>query len=292
MVSVVKFEIFNKVAEKNSFTKAAEALNLTQSAVSHAINSLENEFDFPLVNRNRRFISITNEGEILLQSIRKILFYYDMVYQEASSIKGLTKGTIKIGVFKSVTSFLLPEIIKQMQVKYPYIHIELKEGNYQEIEKWLLNGIIDCGFLNVDHSNFFDVIPLKKDRLLCVVSKGSKLYDHSIVYFRDLEDEPFIMPAYGGDHDVKRMLKENQVKPKILFELMDEDAIMSLVSHQLGVTILPELVLQNIPSQLRAIPLEEYNYRRISLAIRHNISPAVKLFVEMIKLTLEKLSNN
>ena len=61
MISVVKFEIFNKVAEKSSFTKAAEALNLTQPAVSHAINSLEDEFGFPLVNRNRRLISITNE---------------------------------------------------------------------------------------------------------------------------------------------------------------------------------------------------------------------------------------
>lgn len=290
MMSIVKFEVLNKVSEVQSFTKTAEDLNLTQPAVSHAITSLEKEFGFPLVNRNRAGATLTSEGETLLQTIRKVLYYYEMVQQEASSVRGLTKGTIRIGVFTSVSSNWLPEIMKQMQERYPDIRIELMEGNYFEIEQWLLSGSIDCGFLNVTHSNQFDVIPLKKDRLLCIVSNESKLYNHPTVSFKDLENELFIMPAYGGYHDVKRIFEENNVHPNIRFELMEEHAIMSMVAHHLGISILSEMVLQPILPQLRAIPLEVDSYRSIGLATRYNISPAAMKFAEMTKSWLREQS--
>ena len=290
MMSIAKFEILNKLSEVQSFTKTAEVLNLTQSAVSHAITTLEKEFGFPLVNRGRSGVSLTNEGETLLQTIRKVLHYYEKVQQEASSIIGVTKGKIKIGVFTSVSSNWLPEIIKIMQERYPDVQIELMEGNYLEIEQWLLSGIIDCGFLNVAHSNQFEVIPLKKDRLLCIVSSESKLYNHSTVSFEDLVKESFIMPAYGGHHDVKRIFEENQVHPNIRFELMEEHAIMSMVAHHLGISILPEMVLQPLLPQLRAIPLEVDSYRSIGLATRYNLSPAAKKFAETTKSWLSEQS--
>lgn len=290
MISIVKFEVLNKLSEVHSFTKTAEDLNLTQPAVSHAITSLEKEFGFPLVNRSRSSVVLTSEGKTLLQTIRKVLHYYEMVQQEASSIRGLTKGTIRIGVFTSVSSNWLPEIMKQMQERYPDIQIELMEGNYFEIEQWLLSGAIDCGFLNVTHSNQFDVIPLKKDRLLCIVSNESKLYNHPTVSFKDIENESFIMPAYGGYHDVKRIFEENNVHPNIRFELMEEHAIMSMVAHHLGISILPEMVLQPVLPQLRAIPLEVDSYRSIGLATRYNLSPAAMKFAEMTKSWLSEQS--
>ena len=290
VMSIVKYEILNKLSEVQSFTKTADDLGLTQSAVSHAITSLEKEFDFPLVNRSRSGVSLTSVGETLLQTIRKVLHYYEKVQQEASNIKGITKGTIKIGVFSSVSSNWLPEILKQMQERYPNVRIELMEGNYFEIEQWLLSGIIDCGFLNVTESKQFYVIPLKRDRLLCIVSEESNLYNHSTVSLKELEKEPFIMPAYGGNHDVKRIFEENQVQPNVRFELMEENAIMSMVAHHLGISILPEMVLQPLLPQLRAIPLEVDSYRSISLVTRDNLSPATKKFAEMTKSWLSEQS--
>ncbi|WP_307893182.1 LysR family transcriptional regulator [Bacillus swezeyi] len=286
-MSLVKFEVLNKVAEVKSFTKAADFLGLTQSAVSHAITSLETEFGFLLVNRNRSGITLTNEGEQLLLPIRKVLHYYEEVQQEAASIVGLTKGLIKVGVFKSVSISWLPEIIKFMQSKYPDIRIELIEGDYYEIEQWLLNGLIDCGFMNISHSNQFDIIPLKKDRLLCVVSDQSNLYNHSTITFEELEKEQFIMPAYGGYHDVKRIFEQNKVKPNIRFELMEESSILSMVAHHIGISILPEMVLQSLSQQLRAIPLEADSYRSIGLATRYNLSPAGKKFAEATKFVVD-----
>ncbi|MED4073708.1 LysR family transcriptional regulator [Priestia endophytica] len=282
-MSLVKFEIFSKIAGVGSFTKAADSLQLTQSAVSHAITSLEKEFELTLINRNKTGVTLTNAGEHLLFTIRKVLHYNEKVYQEAASLNGLSKGTIKIGIFTSVSMKWLPDIIKIMEAKYPAIHIELKEGDYFEIEQWLLSGEIDCGFVNITQSNQFDIIPLKNDPLLCIVSNQSELYNKPVVSFEDLEKVDFIMPSYGGSHDVKRLFEAYNVQPNIRFELMEETAIMSMISHHLGISILPEMVLDSLPEQLRAIPLEVNSYRSIGLATRYNLSPAAKKFAEVTK---------
>ncbi|MEI2435718.1 LysR family transcriptional regulator [Priestia megaterium] len=286
-MSLVKYEILNKVAELQSFTKAADAMALTQSAVSHAITNLESEFGFPLVNRNRAGITLTTEGETMLLAIRKVLQENEKVHQEAASLLGLAKGTIKIGIFKSVSTKWLPEIIRLMEKNYPEIQIQLKEGDYLEIEQWLLSGEIDCGFINITHSSQFHIISLKKDRLLCVVSNQSALYHQKTVSFEDLEKEPFIMPTYGGYHDIKQLFEEHGIQPDIRFELMDESAILSMVKHHLGISILPEMLLDSIPQELRAIPFQVDSYRSIGLATRYHLSPAAKKFAETTQAWLQ-----
>ncbi|MEC1069911.1 LysR family transcriptional regulator [Priestia megaterium] len=286
-MSLVKYEILNKVAEVKSFTKAADALALTQSAVSHAITNLESEFGFLLVNRNRSGITLTTEGETMLLAIRKVLQENEKVHQEAASLLGLAKGTIEIGIFKSVSTKWLPEIIRLMKKNYPEIQIQLKEGDYLEIEQWLLSGEIDCGFINITHSSQFHIISLKKDRLLCVVSDQSALYHQKTVSFEDLEKEPFIMPTYGGYHDIKQLFEEHDIQPDIRFELMDESAILSMVTHHLGISILPEMLLDSIPQELRAIPFQVDSYRSIGLATRYHLSPAAKKFAETTQAWLQ-----
>ena len=286
-MSLVKYEILNKVAELQSFTKAADAMALTQSAVSHAITNLETEFGFPLVNRNRSGITLTTEGETMLFAIRKVLQENEKVHQEAASLLGLAKGTIKIGIFKSVSTKWLPEIIQLMEKNYPEIQIQLKEGDYLEIEQWLLSGEIDCGFINITHSSQFHIISLKKDPLLCVVSNQSALYHQKTVSFKDLEKEPFIMPTYGGYHDIKQLFEEQGIQPEIRFELMDESAILSMITHHLGISILPEMLLDAIPQGLRAIPFQVDSYRSIGLATRYHLSPAAKKFAETTQAWLQ-----
>jgi DNA-binding transcriptional LysR family regulator len=223
----------------------------------------------------------------MLLAIRKVLQENEKVHQEAASLLGLAKGTIKIGIFKSVSTKWLPEIIQLMEKNYPEIQIQLKEGDYLEIEQWLLSGEIDCGFINITHSSQFHIISLKKDRLLCVVSGQSALYHQKTVSFEDLEKEPFIMPTYGGYHDIKQLFEEHGIQPDIRFELMDESAILSMVTHHLGISILPEMLLDSIPQELRAIPFQVDSYRSIGLATRYHLSPAAKKFAEATQAWLQ-----
>lgn len=282
-MSLVKYEIFSKAAEVNSFTKTAEELGLTQSAVSHAITSLEKEFNFPLFIRNNSAIKLTQNGKDLLITIREILYYNDMLKQEINAINGLNKGTVKVGVFSSISTNWIPYIIKEMEEKYPYIEIQLIEGNYAEIEKWLLDSEIECGFVNNKSTSLhsFDIVELKTEPLLCVVSEQSPLHSNKHLSVEDIENAPFIMPAYQCFDDIQLFFKENNIEPNIRFENMNENSIFSMVENNLGISILPEMIIPKGLNSIKVIPLEIAQTRTIGLAIRTPISPAVKKFVEI-----------
>jgi DNA-binding transcriptional LysR family regulator len=203
------------------------------------------------------------------------------VHQEASAILGVKKGIVSVGVFTSVSKHLLPEIIQRMDDLYPLVKIRLFEGNYEEIEQAMMRGELDCGFVNKTELKSFQVTPLKKDRMLCIVSPESSLYNQKTISFNQIEDEPFIMPAFGGYHEVKRLLAENHSAPNIRFELMEENAILAMIAHHLGISILPELVLPDNIAPLQAIPFSTDCYRTIGLATQIHASPAAKCFADI-----------
>lgn len=292
-MSLVKYEIFSKAAEVNSFTKTAEELGLTQSAVSHAITSLEKEFNFPLFIRNNSAIKLTQNGKELLVTIREILYYNDILKQEVNAINGLNKGTVKVGVFSSISTNWIPFIMKEMEKKYPNIEIKLIEGNYAEIKKWLLDSEVDCGFIinnKTTSLRSFDIVKLKTEPLLCVVSEQSPLHTNKFLSVEDIETAPFIMPTYQCFDDIQLFFKENNIEPNIRFENMNENSIFSMVENNLGISILPEMIIPKGLNSIKVIPLESEQTRTIGLAIRKPISPAVKKFSEITENWVKKLS--
>ncbi|MFJ7647590.1 LysR family transcriptional regulator [Lysinibacillus sp. NPDC097279] len=287
-MSLVKYEILNKVAEVSSFTKAADALGLTQSAVSHAVSSLEKECGFALIHRSRTGVTLTSEGQTMLRAMRNVLDADELLQQEAAHILGVTRGKLRIGVISSISSNWMPEIIRIMDNQFPGIQVELREGDYYEIEQWLQSGEVDAGFLNGQKSEQFQFIELVQDPLLCIVSDQSSLYNRSEIDITELEDMPFIMTSYRGTNDVKVILEQYHVKPNIRFELSEEVGIISMISHDLGITILPRLVINRLPSSLRAIPLKQGGYRTIGLAMKHQASPVTKKFAEILSVWLKE----
>ncbi|MEQ6354055.1 LysR family transcriptional regulator [Lysinibacillus sp. M3] len=291
-MSLVKYEILNKVAEVASFTKAAEALGLTQSAVSHAVSSLEKDFGFALIHRSRAGVSLTSEGDAMLRSMRHVLDAEELLQQEAAHILGVTRGKVRIGVISSISSNWMPEIVRIMDNQFPGIQVELREGDYYEIEQWLLSGEVDAGFLNGQKSKQFQFIELQQDPLLCIVSDKSPLYNKAEIDIVELEDMPFIMTSHKGTNDVKVLLEQYHVKPNIRFELSEEVGITSMISHQLGISILPKLVTNNLPPTIKAIPLKQGGYRTIGIAMKHHASPVTKKFAEILSSWLKEQNRN
>jgi len=284
-MTLAKFGILRTVVEAGSLTKAAETLNLTQSGVSHAIASLESEMGFPLLKRDRAGISLTDNGERILKYIREILHWDELLKQEAAAIKGIEVGTVRIGTFTSVSTLWLPGIIKQFQHLHPSIEIKLLEGNYTDIDQWILNGSVDFGFVSLPTSSPFDIIPLKKDRMLCILPKDHALCGQPKVRWQEIIDEPFIMPKVGCDNDVRRILKEQGITPNIKFEVADDHAIIAMVQNGIGISILPEMILFNKPGNICTPELEGDNYRSIGIATVSLIksSPAAIRFIKCVK---------
>ncbi|MCP8970481.1 LysR family transcriptional regulator [Ectobacillus ponti] len=284
-MSLAKFEIFSTVVELGSLTKAGDTLGLTQSAVSHAIASLELEWGFSILNRGRSGISLTSNGERVLRYIREILKWKEEMEQEIASIKGLEIGTVRIGTFSSVSVQWLPEILKTFHEFHPSIEIKLLEGDYSDIEHWISAGLVDFGFVSLPTAQQFEVVPLRKDRMLCIVSDQHPLARQDTISFASIQEEELIMSRKGSDNDLRRIFKENHVTPNVKFELRDDLAIISMVQNGMGISILPEMVLYQLPKGVRILHLEQENYRTIGIAAVSfkTLAPATKKFIAYLR---------
>ncbi|KAB7708148.1 LysR family transcriptional regulator [Bacillus aerolatus] len=284
-MSIAKFEVFRAVVDLGSLSKAAESLGLTQSAVSHAIAGMESEFGFTLLTRGRSGANLTENGERILLHVREILKWNEQMMQEVATINGIEKGIVRIGTFPSVSIQWLPEIIKRFTEQFPLIKIKLFEGNYDEINEWIANGTVDFGFVSLPAAKSLDALPLKNDRLLCLVSDAHTLYNEECLSFGQLKNEAFIMPKSSIDNDVRRILTKHKVKPNVKYETSEDQAIISMVQNNLGISILPEMILYRLPNNVRAIELEGGYYRTIGIAAPSlkKMSPAAKKMIETLR---------
>jgi len=277
-LSLIKYEIFNQVVELQSLTKAAKKLNLTQSAVSHAVSSLEAELGLSLLKRSKSGILPTTDGERVLPHIRQVLQSNETLIQEAAALRGVEIGTVKIGTFSSVSVHWLPLIIRDFHSQCPSIEIKLMDGNHPEMEKMLSDGTIDLGFITLPTRDTFHVVPLKKDRMMCMMPINHPLVCHTTIKLEQLTEEPFIMPASGCSTDMQRIFSQNQFQPKIKYEIEGDQGIIAMVQNGLGLSILPEMAALQLSGMVCCRPLEGEFYRTIGVAIPsyETASPAAK----------------
>jgi len=289
-MTISKYMIFNTVVGLGSLMKAAEKLNLTQSGVSHAIASLETEFGFSLLTRDRAGISLTTNGELILQDVRETLQARQRLMEKVAAIKGVEIGTVRIGTFTSVSSQWLPGIIKEFHNQFPALEINLLEGDYDDIGRWVATGAVDFGFVSLPTAKCFEVIPLVKDKMLCIISKDHPLRSQKQICFDQIKDEAFIMPKWGSNDDLRRILDENNVKLKIKYEVAEDQTIIAMVQNGLGISILPEMVLFHNIHNVCAIDLEKPAYRKIGIAFNSikNTSPAANKFLDTMQFWLKR----
>ncbi|MFK4301635.1 DNA-binding transcriptional LysR family regulator [Paenibacillus sp. RC254] len=283
-MNLFKYKVFLSVVETRSFTKAGELLKLTQSAISHAVSGLEHELGLTLLIRGRSGIKLTSNGERLMKHFREIVQMNERLYQEVDLIKGLETGTVKIGTFSSVSIQWLPGIIQKFNEHFPLIELKLLDGNYHNIENWIASGEADFGFVNLPALDVLEVLPLKKERMLCVLPSNHMLREQTTIRVDQLLDESFIMPASGCDTDVRRIFSQHKLAPKIKYELEDDHAIMAMVQNGLGVSILPEMILVQNPYELCIRPLDGPYSRSIGIAAASlkNMAPAAKKCMNFI----------
>ncbi|MBB6603009.1 LysR family transcriptional regulator [Bacillus pumilus] len=279
-----QYKVFLTVVECGSFTKAGEKLGLTQSGVSHNIAKLESELGVVLLRRNRNGLALTDAGERVMPHIRQIIHHASLLEQEAALIQGMEVGSIKIGTFSSFSSKMLPQLIHRFTKRYPNIQVELYEGGYEEIEEWIASGTVDVGFLT-QPSREFETVPLFQDELVVLMQEDHRFHTKKVIEVDSLHNESFIMPKAGCDLLIKKLLKERGVKPQVLLEIGDNNALISMVQEGLGVTIIPTLILPPQMSHTKVIPLETNVYREINLAFKSfkAASPSAKRWIEAVK---------
>lgn len=284
-MNILKYMAFIKTVEYGSFTKAADILNYSQSGISRMINDLEKEWGISLLERSRAGVSLTSDGLRLLSHAKSLCDEYQKLQSEIDDLHGVHSGLIRIGTISSVATHWLPNIIRAFQKDYPGIDYELLLGDYTEIEAWIAEGRVDCGFLRLPTSHDFEIIPLCKDRLLAILPEGHALAECEKIPLKELCSEPFMLLEKGARAEVSEIFERNGLTPRIHFTTWDDYAIMSMVESGLGVSILPELILKRIPYRIVIKELNVPAYRELVFALRDKktASLAVKRFMEYLR---------
>ena len=273
-VSIQKYLAFVKTVECGSFTKAADLLSYSQSGISRMIGDLEREWKVTLLERGRSGVRLTSEGVRLLPYAKRVCAEYEKLQSEVDEINGLKSGLIRIGTFSSVATHWLPNIIREFQKEYPNIDYELLLGDYTEIETWIAEGRVDCGFLRLPVQTELETMFIEQDRLLVILPEDHPLAALEKIPLSTLCGEPFMLLEKGAKAEVSEIFERSGLQPKVHFTTWDDYAIMSMAESGLGVSILPELILKRTPYRIAARELEIPAYRNIGLAWRGRKTPS------------------
>ena len=285
-INIQKFQALLTTVQLGSFTKAAERLNYSQSGVSRMIQDLEKEWGVVLLERDRSGVRLTSDGLQLLPYAENILKEYEKLQEQIDQINGLQRGLIRIGTLSSVAAHWLPNIIKRFQKDYPNIDYVLELGYYTDLEQWLMEGRIDCAFLAQPQNPELETIKLGTDRQMAVLPPNHPLLKYKKIPLKKLAQEPFMLLSRDDNSDAMEIFRQQNLQPQVHFTTWDDFAIMSMVEQGMGVSILPELILQRIPYNVVVRELDVAVKRELVLALRSkkDASIAMKKFIEYLQI--------
>src|SRR2546421_2008296 len=171
-----QLQSFVALAEMGSFTEAAYTVNLTQSAVSHALAALENELGVTLLERNRKgVVALTSVGQKIIPHVRALLAEAEAIEQEARAAQGLAVGKLRLGSMQSIISpNVLASVLTSFRATYPDMEVVLFEGAMYEVGEWIEKSIIDVGFV-ITPAPGIETTPIMTDELCVLVAPGNRL---------------------------------------------------------------------------------------------------------------------
>ena len=275
--NIQKYLAFVKTVEYGSFTKAAEVLSYSQSGISRMIGDLEKEWGVSILERGRSGVRLTSDGLKLLPYAKGVCEEYRKLQMQVDELHGLQSGMIRIGTFSSVATHWFPNIIREFQKNYPNIDYELLLGDYGEIESWIMEGRVDCGFLILPSRPELETFSLEKDRLLVILPEDHPMTCCERFPVNALCDYPFMLLEKGGK------LSPLSTNCTAATDCSEENSQSGI--QRLGISILPELILRRIPYRVAIRELDVPAYRDIGIAMRdrQSASLAVKRFLEYLK---------
>ena len=275
------------VAESGNFSEAALSLTLSQSAVSHAIATLEDELGIILFSRGRHGATLTPVGERVLSYAQEMLRLLDRLGAEANLAKGLEGGEVRLGSFRSVATHVLPLVMAQFRQRYPAIGITLYEfWGCVQVEQELREGRLDVGIVLLPTRSEFDAWEILRDEFLVLFPPSFKLPTEPLTW-EHLSQYPLILPPEDDScrSQIQHHLTELKQQLQPAYEVREDSTVVSMVRQGLGVAILPRLAAEPLPPDIQLCPLPTPLERIIGVATLANApqTPASYAFLDTLK---------
>ena len=285
-----KLEALVASVELGSFTRAAEQLGYTQSGLTHMMNSLEKDIGFTVLVRGRSGVQLTPAGQRIFPLVQDCLAGSAALEREISLINSHKEDSVRVAAYESIARHWLPEVIQQFRREHPDVTVDIQMGSVDEVYRWVLEDRVDMCFASRQDYNTLDWTPLRDDELLAILPPDYPDGDNAfpIEFFNGQE---FLMPSMGFDKDILRVLNEHGVAPLIRTTQVSDSAVISMVEHGLGVSVLSRLVLRGRQNSVRALPLLPQAFRELGIAARprKELRPIVRKFITQSRDMIEKM---
>ncbi len=287
-------QTFAAVAEQSSFTRAAEALEVTQAAVSQHIAALEKELGLSLFQRGGRKVSLTAEGERLYGYSRKILDLVDEAAREVAGQTRAVRGTLRIASSTVPAEWLLPELLAEFRARHPNVHESVTVSDSTEAARAVEKGEADVGFIGErPHSSTLSAQPLASDELVLVAAKSHPLAKQKRVTLDHLRGQAIIVrePGSGSRHCVEEALETHGMsisEMTVAMEVNSNEAIRAAVERGVGVAFLSSLAVgdERVKHSLATISIRGFRAERQLYLVTdpHRIAPApVRHFLDFVR---------
>ncbi|VEP16354.1 putative HTH-type transcriptional regulator LrrA [Hyella patelloides LEGE 07179] len=285
-LKISQLRILVAVADYRNFSEAALHLNISQSAISHAIATLETELGVILFYRGRNGANPTSVGEQLIAPAREILQLLQKMIVEANRAKGLEGGIVRLVSFRSAATHILPVLIAQFCRRFPLIKVNVIEVDEQnEIESILRSSKADIGLVHLPCSQEFESWEIYRDEYVVLLPRSLKLNQTQLTW-KQLAKYPLILSAIEScSLRIRKYLQHSEESMNIAYEMKRDSTIISMAIEGLGAAILPRLAAKPVPEQLGVYSLPVPLERIIKAAVLKDAlhTPAVFAFLDTLK---------
>lgn len=269
-----KYEIILDVCKTKSISKTSEKFNYTQSAVSQTIRNFEKELGITLFKRSKLGMEVLTNAEPVIDSLAAICQEEKHLEQLVADITSLDSGNIRIGSIQSISYHWLPGILKRFSEAYPGIHFELYVDGFGDLIEKMKNNELDCIFVSKFSVPDYPFVPIGEDELMLVTPKNHPLSLPKSVSVNDVNGERFVLSSDGLDYETGQLFHMNHIHPKIQYQLNEDYATIKMVEQGFGITILPKLLLKNIPFDVCVRSFSEHYKRILGVAYPADITPS------------------
>ena len=285
-MDTLKCKVFLEAARLRSFAAAARALGYTTPNVSHIIGEMEKELGVPLFYRKHAGVILTANGERFIPLAKDFLAGEERMLSLAGEIRGLVTGTVRIGAYPSIVSYLLPPVIRTFRDKHPGVKLEIEERYRRDALSDLEQGFIDLAILSssgpLDHERL-QWIPLYEDDLVAVLPKDHRYAGRKSFPRKALADEPFTYPGISSDdNDAGLFLEQHGIEPNTVYSALSNAAALGMVKEGLGISLLYRLSTTHWENDVTLLKLDPPQKIELGIAVPdgREFLPGIRHFID------------
>ncbi|MDB6030014.1 MAG: LysR family transcriptional regulator [Verrucomicrobiales bacterium] len=290
-MQIESLKVFCDLAETESFTKAAQINNVTQSAVSQQISSLERVFKSLLIERSKKKFRLTREGQVLYDYSKQIIQTFDSLHSKLQEIKDIISGTVRVATIYSIGLHDLPPYLKKFLKAYPTVNVHVEYRRSNQVYDDVLGNVVDLGLVAYPvRDPKLEIVALRKDKLVLISHPGHPFSKLKNVKLKDLSGQKFIgfEPDIPTRRAIDKILKDQSVTVQHVMEFDNIETVKRAVEIDAGIAIVPHsTIIQEVSKQtLAEVIIEDADfYRPLAAIYKKNkvLSPAMKQFLSVLK---------